>query len=80
MDWQPIETAPRDGTWILLRGARMDDDDYHRVEQPKCVVAHWRPDEDDCHDDWTFAYFDGGFGLICFSPTAWQPLPPLPEA
>lgn len=32
-DWQPIKTAPRDGTEVLLT------DGYHRA------VASWRPDE-----------------------------------
>ena len=36
MEWQPIKDAPRDGTWILLRGR-------NAVDAPMIpVVARWR--------------------------------------
>jgi len=70
--WQPIETAPQDGSWVLLCGGRWAcDNDW----LPPVAVAQWEgqgfcaywsaavPDQDAAYD----------------SPTHWMPLPPPPE-
>jgi hypothetical protein len=36
MEWQPIETAPKDGRHILVRGGQAD--------KTLCTVAHWHQD------------------------------------
>lgn len=48
MIWQPIETAPRDGTDVLLwcpRGGvtvgRWDEQEYHRRPVPYWRTQHW---------------------------------------
>ena len=76
MEWQPIETAPKDGTAVLVypptwreRTASVavwDNDEYARKPRP-----YWRRDDD--------------MGKVTYSrerpPTHWMPLPtpPLPD-
>lgn len=81
-EWQPIATAPRDGTYIVLAAPGW----------PMCPLAKWDalgPSEDS-DDDWYFAWVfkDENFylpgceaeGLICYDedpkPTHWMPAPP----
>ena len=66
MDWQPIETAPKDGTVVLLAGCR------------KPVAAAWLEDEIDYwHVDDNKL---GPFALGGPAPTHWMPLPKPPAA
>lgn len=75
--WRTIETAPKDGTWVLLTGCISDDEDRG---QP-CVVGQWTnylngntlPD-----GWWQFAWFDGGYYGRVSPPTHWMPLPSPP--
>jgi hypothetical protein len=73
--WQPIETAPKNGTWIILTGGDAEFDDYKREVQntvgfPPASVAFW-------HEDyWTLCYWDGEWRTEYGSPTHWKPLPP----
>lgn len=73
LGWQPIETAPRDGTEVLLfLGAP-----YNKTEKARWFVpwANWQtgdlptdPDGEEYH----------GIGSKC--PTHWMPLPEAPNA
>ena len=65
--WQPIETGPKDGSWVLLFSTHGGDpfeeigvgfwDDLSPVDGPSCWV----------HD-------------LAFDPTHWMPLPKPPVA
>lgn len=64
--WQPIQTAPRDGTEVLA----MDTDGP--------VLMAWHDDADGwclrANGDWDL--FDA-FAIQYAEPTAWMPIPPL---
>lgn len=79
-EWKPIETAPKDGTWILVCGGSCGQESD---TDPSCVSAHYtnylngRTFENDGW--WQWAWFDGGYYGRYESPTHWMPLPDLPS-
>jgi hypothetical protein len=81
MDWQPIETAPKDGTRVLVWGepSGHEGEDEHRV-----VSAWWGrlvagQQEDENGEGWRFCSFDGGYYGEVYDATHWMPLPEPPE-
>lgn len=70
--WRLIETAPKDGTWILLAGGNTQDNG----DTKRSVVACWGGRswdysyEEDSWNVWRCSYAD---------PTHWMPLPDAPE-
>ena len=69
-EWQPIETAPRDGTRILLAKRGWTD------------IGRWLPDYQCCAGapmgGWMDDYDNGGPDDNDW-PSAWQPLPEPPN-
>lgn len=65
--WQPIDAAPRDGTWILV----------HLKQTAIPIGVKWVPGADDEYDGWEDQ--DGTF-YMQDQPTHWVPMPQLPEA
>lgn len=79
-DWRPIETAPKDGTLVMLSGDRI----YYGWDgktKPLAVVGQFASS---CNplgaDTWQFAWFDGGFYGEYENPTHWMPLPDPPAS
>ena len=73
MMWQPIETAPKDGTIVFLfsngetvRGSFRVDDGFTGHDFPEWL--------DDSFDDWTT-----GYSARPLTPTHWMPLPNPPS-
>lgn len=70
--WQPIETAPRNGAWVLMTGGNSDygwDGDTF----PDVVSAQF------VNGEWQFAWYDGGYYGVYDGPTHWMPLPDAPH-
>ena len=70
MEWQPIETAPRDGVEILawddgivIVSYRYDDNDQYGNNRGKMWL-------DNSYDD-----FSCGLASVPYNPTHWMPLP-----
>ena len=77
MTWQTIDSAPKDGTIILLGGGRVfcEQRDCH-IHSPQ--VAAWVTDG--TVSAWLIAGTESGYIWIMYDePTHWQPLPPPPE-
>ena len=90
--WQSIDTAPKDGTEILLHAPACD---YKGTNvKARTTYGHWRapsdtprikyqdgfapePEWEDFEPFW--ASWDGGFTEEC-PPTHWMPLPPPPTS
>ena len=72
MKWQPIETAPRDGTFILLAGPSGYSTTPLRVEVCRYLPEYrpLNPWQNHSNDSFT----DGGE-----PPTHWAPLPEMPR-
>lgn len=66
MEWQSIETAPKDGTPVLVLMKEPGRLDGSRVQ-----VAVEYPNG--------YALIGGRFAFDCPKPTHWMPLPPPPE-
>lgn len=70
-DWQPIDTAPKDGRWLLLGGGEITYCWDHGRAQPPCVVAQW----DAPSECWQFAWYDSGYYGEYEHPTKWLAIP-----
>jgi hypothetical protein len=78
-EWQPIDTAPKDGTWVLLCGgvAGGYEDNRYDFPWPPMVVAHWEARQL-FGGYWVFAAYDGFCELSYENPTHWMPAPIVP--
>jgi hypothetical protein len=74
-EWRPIESAPKDGTAILIYGPEL-----LREIDGHCAVARWQATGSNSIAWWTISEGKcGPFDLRGPSPTHWMPLPAPPE-
>ena len=79
MEWQPIETAPKDGTAVLLWGlwaGEINGPD----ETPRVDIGQFTDGRSDyAGNDW-WQLLTGDAYACWMQPTHWMPLPPPPAA
>lgn len=77
--WQSIETAPLDGTWVIITGGEPGSgwDHVQAENTPPMVIAQFLPNDHPHYapGHWQFAWYDGGYYGEWDDPTHWQPLP-----
>ena len=72
MNWQPIETAPKDGTDILICDMT--------AQTPRCDLVHWNQGWIGCSSttlEYIGTYLSASVGF--YMPTHWMPLPEPPK-
>ncbi len=77
-NWQPIETAPKDGAWVLVYGRGPDDE--AKGERRTAVAQFTNYLNGITREEfwWQFAWYDGGYYGGFDEPTHWMPLPAPP--
>lgn len=80
--WQPIATAPKDGTWILVAGGSctFEEDGNSEYRAVSAQFTHYLNGQTISEGRWQFAWYDGGFYGDYHSPTHWMPIPDAPAA
>lgn len=75
-DWLPIETAPKDGTWIIAY--RPDPDGWYDTELG-ITICRWRKNDRTGKSYFTDTYELDDYELADYPPTHWMPLPEPPS-
>ena len=82
-EWQPIETAPKDGTGVLVHNnyaPGLASGKSESCDDINTVVAAWWANEDDKENGEWMCYMDSPCEPECpFEPTHWMPLPEPPK-
>lgn len=70
-EWQPMETAPKDGTYIIGLYDDGAEDIICWEEQRRCMLAWQNPGAGECGEGWESKIAGG---LPVDPPKAWKPM------
>lgn len=74
--WQTMDTAPKDGTWVLLQGGDFSDEFGGSVS---VASARWVQGNRLLSEGWLVCGAESGYSPFYYSsPTHWMPLPAAP--
>lgn len=79
--WQPIETAPKDGRWLLLNDPQPQE--WQHVDLPMVQIAKWQINPHPLGENYGWFTIELGSNPDSYeieSPTQWRPLPQPPTA
>lgn len=78
-EWQPIETAPKDGTEVLIGGGFFDWDGSYGEDVPHTgvTIASWQYRHG--AKQWRGNACGGYDEYYWYNPTHWMPLPKSPS-
>jgi len=84
-NWQPIGTAPKDGTWFLGYGPDADWEEWDDDTMPKVGPVHFATEEYEVWDrtdpsTQKLRHTEIVGYWFPFEPTHWMPIPKPPEA
>ena len=81
MEWRPIDSAPRDGTWLLVTGGMVEDDHACGDCSPAVAVRWDTVGMYGVGGEWMVTPYDSNCASIRYEgPTHWMPLPEPPKA
>ena len=74
--WQPVDTAPKDGTWVLLCGGSYCDECGGKAD---VMIARWEPGNRLYTEGWLVCAAEAGYSCFFYEdPTHWMPIPRPP--
>lgn len=79
MEWQTIETAPKDGTEVLLFGHWAGEINGIIADRKQADIGSWQGGKSDYVGNFWWRLSTGDAYACWMVPSHWMPLPPPPK-